>query len=128
MKRYLSASLIVLGLSGFVFGADYAKMSNEELVKENGKFDPKDTVSYFSEVSKRVSKMTREELKDFRLKLRESGYKNEENMLVKDWRSRNEMICQELSKAQSQDHFLGKMAKVYCKKNKKIKRYHSKER
>ena len=63
--------------------------------------------------------MSAQEMREFHFKLKEARLKAEESMIVKDLRERNAMICQELQKAPSRDHFLRKFAKRYCKQTKK---------
>ena len=119
MKKFLSLGLMIAGLATGVFGVDYSKMSNDELINQSGTFAPKEALSYLGEISKRMQTMSAQEMREFRFKLKEARLKAEESMIVKDLRERNAMICQELQKAPSGDHFLRKFAKRYCKKTKK---------
>lgn len=119
MKKFLSLGLMIAGLATGVFGVDYSKMSNDELINQSGTFAPKEALSYLGEISKRMQTMSAQEMREFRFKLNEARLKAEESMIVKDLRERNAMICQELQKAPSGDHFLRKFAKRYCKQTKK---------
>ena len=119
MKKFLSLGLMIAGLATGVFGVDYSKMSNDELINQSGTFAPKEALSYLGEISKRMQTMSAQEMREFRFKLKEARLKAEESMIVKDLRERNAMICQELQKAPSRDHFLRKFAKRYCKQTKK---------
>lgn len=119
MKKFLSLGLMIAGLATGVFGVDYSKMSNDELINQSGTFAPKEALSYLGEISKRMQTMSAQEMREFRFKLKEARLKAEESMIVKDLRERNAMICQELQKAPSEDHFLRKFAKRYCKQTKK---------
>lgn len=119
MKKFLSLGLMIAGLATGVFGVDYSKMSNDELINQSGTFVPKEALSYLGEISKRMQTMSAQEMREFRFKLKEARLKAEESMIVKDLRERNAMICQELQKAPSGDHFLRKFAKRYCKQTKK---------
>ncbi len=119
MKKFLSLGLMIAGLATGVFGVDYSKMSNDELINQSGTFAPKEALSYLGEISKRMQTMSAQEMREFRFKLKEARLKAEESMIVKDLRERNAMICQELQKAPSGDHFLRKFAKRYCKQTKK---------
>lgn len=118
MKKFLGLSLIVASVVSGVFGADYSKMSNDELVAQSGKFDPKEALSYFQEVLKRTEKMTEAQIREFRFKLSEERIKNEENMLVKDYRARKKAICEELQKDFANNKpskAMKKIAGSYCK-------------
>lgn len=119
MKKFLSLGLMITGLATGVFGVDYSKMSNDELINQSGTFAPKEALGYLGEISKRMQTMSAQEMREFRFKLKEARLKAEESMIVKDLRERNAMICQELQKAPSGDHFLRKFAKRYCKQTKK---------
>ena len=119
MKKFLSLGLMIAGLATGVFGVDYSKMSNDELINQSGTFAPKEALSYLGEISKRMQTMSAQEMREFRFKLKEARLKAEESMIVKDLRERNAMICQELQKAPSGDHFLRKFVKRYCKQTKK---------
>lgn len=118
MKKFLGLSLIVASLVSGAFGVDYSKMSNEELISQSGKFDPKEAFAYISEVVKRTEKMSEAQVREFRFKLDEERIKTEENMLVKDYRARKKAVCAELQKefANSKPNkAVRKIAKAYCK-------------
>lgn len=118
MRKFLGLSLVVAGLVSGVFGVDYSKMSNEELIAQSGKFDPKETLDYFKEVFKRTEKMSEAQIREFRFKLSEERIKAEENMLVKDYRARKKAICAEFQKEFANikpSKALRSIAKSYCK-------------
>lgn len=119
MRKFLGLGLIVAGVVSGVFGADYSKMSNEELIAQSGKFDPKEAMSYFQEVIKRTEAMSEAQIREFRFKLNEERIKAEESMLVKDYRARKKAICEELQKgfqAQKPSKAWRKIVGSYCKK------------
>lgn len=118
MRKFVSLGLIVAGLVSGAFGADYSKMSNDELVAQSGKFDPKESLAYFKEVLKRTEAMSEAQIREFRFKLNEERIKAEENMLVKDYRARKKAVCAELQKEfqnAKPNKALKKIAKSYCK-------------
>lgn len=122
MKKFLSVGLVVVGAVSGVFGVDYSKMSNDELISQSGKFEPKEALSYFKEVIKRTESMSEAQMREFRFKLSEERIKAEENMLVKDYRARKKAICEELQKdfqAQKPSKMMKKIAKSYCKGEKR---------
>lgn len=118
MKRFLGLSLIVAGAVSGVFGADYSKMSNDELIAQSGSFDPKEAVSYFQEVIKRTEAMSEAQIREFRFKLNEQRNKAEENMLLKDYRARKQAICEQLRidfASAKPSKMMKKIAGSYCK-------------
>lgn len=122
MKKFWSVGLVVVGVVSGVFGVDYSKMSNDELISQSGKFEPKEALSYFKEVIKRTESMSEAQMREFRFKLSEERIKAEENMLVKDYRARKKAICEELQKdfqAQKPSKMMKKIAKSYCKGEKR---------
>lgn len=86
MKKFLSLGLMIAGLATGVFGVDYSKMSNDELINQSGTFAPKEALSYLGEISKRMQTMSAQEMREFRFKLKEARLKAEESMIVKEMR------------------------------------------
>lgn len=89
MKKIILGAMV---LSGILFGADYSKSSNEDLINLSGKVEPKDISSYFKEIEKRVDEMSMKEAREFRDKLREQEMKVYDNMKVKDFKARQNAI------------------------------------
>lgn len=122
MKKFLGLSLIVAGMMSGVFGADYSKMSNEELIAQSGVFDPKEAKAYFQEIIKRVEQMSEAQAREFRFKLHEERMKSEENMLLKDYRARKQAICTQLQSDFANVKASKMMKKImgsYCKNDNK---------
>ena len=98
MKKFLGVALVVAGVASGVFGVDYSKMSDNELISQSGKFDPKEALGYFKEIFKRIEKMSDTQARTFVLELEKAKNASEENMLLKDYRARKKAICSELHK------------------------------
>lgn len=82
--------------SSVVFGADFSKSSNEELLNLSGKVEPKDIFDYNAEIEKRIDEMTLKDSATFREKLREQERKVYDNMKVKDFKARQKAIKEAL--------------------------------
>ena len=53
MKKFLSLGLMITGLATGVFGVDYSKMSNDELINQSGIFAPKEALSYLGTTARK---------------------------------------------------------------------------
>ncbi len=111
MKKVFLSVVVMLGV---LIGADYSKMSNEELIEQAGKFPVEEAVVYHKELQKRVDGMTMAESREFFSKLRAAKNKNEENMKMKDLRERREQIRLLLAKAGIRPHYQSKMSGAGC--------------
>ena len=59
MKKLLTLSVLgSLVLSGVLFGADFEKQSNKDLLSLSGKVSPKDMPKYRLEIAKRIENMS----------------------------------------------------------------------
>lgn len=110
MKKIALGAVIGVGI---LFGLDYSKMSNEELIKQSGKFPTKEVLEYYAELDKRSQKMTKEQARDFFLQIQEEGIKNEEQMLVKDLKQRKREIHAILAKAKDRPYTHKYMKKIH---------------
>ena len=85
-------------LSGVVFGADFSKKTNDELVQLSGIVEPNDVLDYNKEIERRINEMTRKEAKEFRDKIREQEDKVYDNMKIKDLELRKKSIFDAMKK------------------------------
>ncbi|MCE3040459.1 DUF1104 domain-containing protein [Helicobacter anatolicus] len=106
MKKIIS----VLAVCGFLFGADFSKVSNEDMAKMAGKVDAKDYADYFLELQKRFEKMAKDELKAFRKTIHEFKEKNQENMTLKELKEKRAEILKNVEEK------VKSMSKEECKK------------
>lgn len=100
--------LSVVVMFGALFGIDYSKMSNEELIGQAGKFPVKEAVAYHKELQKRADEMTVAQSREFFAQVKQAKVKNEENMKRKDLRERNAQIRSLLIQAGMHPHMQGK--------------------
>ena len=104
MNKILAVSLMgSLIFSGFVFGADFSKQTNDELVKLSGTIDPKDVLDYKKEIDKRVNNMTGNDAKAFKEKIKAQQDKVYGEMKVKDLKQRKEAIFNAIKEQCSKD-------------------------
>ena len=96
MKTNLFVSLVLSSaLSVSVLAAaDFSKNSNQSLIDMAGNVAPKDYPDYKMEVHKRMQKMTKEEAKDFKDKMRTQSQKVNDTRTLKEFRERKEAIAQ----------------------------------
>lgn len=85
-----------MALCGLLFGADFSKVSNDDLAKMSGKVAPNDFVEYFVELHKRFDNMTKAEFKEFHKKIHEFKEKNEESMTLKELREQKAAILEKV--------------------------------
>ncbi len=95
MNKILSVGLIgSVILSGMLFGADFSKQSNKELINLAGTVEPKDMMDYRKEIEKRIDEMTMKEAREFRTQIKEQATKAYDNMKVKDFKARQKAIME----------------------------------
>lgn len=88
MKKILAVSVLgSLVLSGALFGADFAKKSNKELISLAGKVEPKDIPEYRLEIAKRMDDMSVKEAREFEQSLHEQAQSVYDGMKLKDFRA-----------------------------------------
>ncbi|RAX54230.1 hypothetical protein CCY99_04255 [Helicobacter sp. 16-1353] len=93
MNKFLRFGLIgSLVLGGFIFGADFSKKSNDEIINLAGSVEPKDIIDYDKEIKKRVEEMTMKDAREFMTKIKEQEKKIFDNMKVKDFKARQKAI------------------------------------
>lgn len=109
MKKIILCAMV---LSGVLFGADFSKSSNDDLIKLAGKVDPKDVPSYYAEIEKRVDDMTMKQAREFKDQIREQERQVYDNMKVKDFKARQRAIRDamraEFKGKKCHKHFCGK--------------------
>jgi len=99
MKKLLTLS--VLGsfvLSGVLFGADFEKQSNKDLLSLSGKVSPKDMPKYRLEIAKRIENMSVKEAREFEESLREQAQKVYDGMKVKEFRAYKHEVHKEMER------------------------------
>lgn len=92
-KLGLIASFV---LGSFVFGADFSKKSNNEIINLAGSVEPKDVFDYDKEIKKRMEDMTMKDAREFRTKIKEQETKIYDNMKVKDFKARQKAIMESM--------------------------------
>lgn len=107
MKKVIFA----LAFVGLLFGHDFSKMSNEELINLSGKVEVKEVADYQIELYKRIKEMKKPDAKEFHKKLKEAMEKNTENMTLKEFKERMEAIKQAVGER------IKSMSKEECKKS-----------
>ncbi|WP_297812622.1 DUF1104 domain-containing protein [uncultured Helicobacter sp.] len=99
MKTKIILSLALIGtLTSALFGADYSKTSNEELIKLSGKVAPKDYPDYKMEIHKRMQEMKVKDAREFRDRLREAHWNACDNMTQKEHQAYHNAIHLEMQK------------------------------
>ncbi len=99
MHKMIKISLISsFVFSGVIFGADFSKKTNDELIKLSGIVDPKDILDYRKEIENRIDNMTKKEAKEFRDRIREQEDRVYDDMKVKDLKLRKQEIRDAIEK------------------------------
>lgn len=107
MSRVFKLGLIAsFVLGSFVFGADFSKKSNNEIINLAGSVEPKDVFDYDKEIKKRMEDMTMKDAREFRTKIKEQETKIYDNMKVKDFKVRQKAIMESMrEKCKSESSF-----------------------
>ncbi|WP_394909769.1 DUF1104 domain-containing protein [uncultured Helicobacter sp.] len=99
MKKLLTLSVLgSLVLSGVLFGADFEKQSNKDLLSLSGKVSPKDMPKYRLEIAKRIENMSVKEAREFEESLREQAQKVYDSMKVKEFRAYKHEVHKEMER------------------------------
>lgn len=99
MKKVLALGIVgSLALGGVLFGVDFEKQSNKELLSLSGKVKPKDMPQYKLEIAKRIEDMSVKEAREFEKNLREQAQKVYDGMKVKEFRAYKQEVRKEMDR------------------------------
>lgn len=133
--KFLFSMVLGAVVASVSFGADFSKLSNEELANLAGKIEPKDALDFKLEIQKRSEGLSKEAAHEFRQSIRQKAELVYSEMKVKDFKARKEAMREAIKEQCQNDpkkceglkkHFKGDFKKPHGKHEKDKKEHKGK--